>query len=531
MRDNIHKCSNNISDGDVKMTSTFNLTADLSFKDTSTAEIANISQLGDISAARYAGLASYIIFKDGTTICAKNGVTGKIDYFGADAAVVIQQCVTALTTGTIFFCPGVYTMNATIDVTVDTKHIFTAINCQSKNVMFQGSGIGQTIFRMADSQNYASHSTMLLYYRTYTGGGVRDISFDGNRANQDYYYWDGAALLLTQGARSGGVFQNLSFVDSIGNGMYLGNGGGGNEINAMVDNISVKNCGRCGIEFDMVQNSCVSNIYVESSGDLTPDTTQPGIVTDGNTNWATRDDNTSYSNVNLVDCALYMFRGAEITFNGLRIFAPAIPTTSYTMFIQDCRKISMGLVEIVGTPTNDYRTIYTLGASVCLFGGRIDGNRPISVATGGEVTITGTEIHGWACLNVANDGILNVNGCMVYPEDTGYTWLASETSTLRLNGVIVKAFTGAGVSGAYKAAGATVIHVGTKGAGTANKGTSTGTGSQQTIAHLLAAIPTDVTLSEYNTGAAVPYQSAAADATNIYVTATNAKTYTWRAEV
>jgi hypothetical protein len=64
-----------------------------------------------------------------------------------------------------------------------------------------------------------------------------------------------------------------------------------------------------------------------------------------------------------------------------------------------------------------------------------------------------------------------------------------------------------------------------------NKGNSTGTGAQQTIAHNLAAAPTLVLLSEGTTGGAFPYQSAPADATNIYITATLNKTYTWYAKV
>jgi parallel beta-helix repeat protein len=64
-----------------------------------------------------------------------------------------------------------------------------------------------------------------------------------------------------------------------------------------------------------------------------------------------------------------------------------------------------------------------------------------------------------------------------------------------------------------------------------NGGTSTGTGAQQTIAHGLRTIPTRVILSESTTGAALPYQSAAADATNIYVTAVLNKTWQWEAKV
>jgi hypothetical protein len=65
---------------------------------------------------------------------------------------------------------------------------------------------------------------------------------------------------------------------------------------------------------------------------------------------------------------------------------------------------------------------------------------------------------------------------------------------------------------------------------TENSGTSTGTGAQQTIAHGLSAVPTRVYFSNIDDGANA-YQSAAADATNIYVTAVNEKDYVWSAEV
>ena len=65
---------------------------------------------------------------------------------------------------------------------------------------------------------------------------------------------------------------------------------------------------------------------------------------------------------------------------------------------------------------------------------------------------------------------------------------------------------------------------------TENFGVSMGTGSQQVIAHGLDGIPTCVILSNVDDGAN-PYQSAAADATNIYITATNGKKYQWLAMV
>lgn len=65
-----------------------------------------------------------------------------------------------------------------------------------------------------------------------------------------------------------------------------------------------------------------------------------------------------------------------------------------------------------------------------------------------------------------------------------------------------------------------------------NWGTSSGTGAQQTIAHGLGQIPNRVMFFDTNgTDRANVYQSAAADATNIYPFGINTKGYMWLAEV
>ena len=64
---------------------------------------------------------------------------------------------------------------------------------------------------------------------------------------------------------------------------------------------------------------------------------------------------------------------------------------------------------------------------------------------------------------------------------------------------------------------------------TSNFGSSTGTGSAQTIAHRLVTAPIKVSVTPTVIGATV--SSVWADATNIYVTVTNGKTYNWSAEV
>lgn len=65
--------------------------------------------------------------------------------------------------------------------------------------------------------------------------------------------------------------------------------------------------------------------------------------------------------------------------------------------------------------------------------------------------------------------------------------------------------------------------------GAISKGTSTGTGSAQTIAHNLGASPNLISVVPTETGAAVT--GLYVDSTNIYLTVTDGKDYAWVAMV
>ena len=63
------------------------------------------------------------------------------------------------------------------------------------------------------------------------------------------------------------------------------------------------------------------------------------------------------------------------------------------------------------------------------------------------------------------------------------------------------------------------------------RGTSSGTGSEQTIAHGLSAKPTAVKIypTEDPAGTVIAWGSPSADTTNIYPIVTSGKDYTWEA--
>lgn len=116
--------------------------------------------------------ASYVIFKDGSTIKAKNGTTGQIDYSGTDAVIIIQSVNDVLPNGgVIFFKEGVY--------------IFSVSFNQSEGIFIQGEGLSYsgsegTIFKLGDGADCD------IININYTGTGlfgIYDIYFAGNQGN------------------------------------------------------------------------------------------------------------------------------------------------------------------------------------------------------------------------------------------------------------------------------------------------------------------------------------------------------------
>ncbi len=68
-----------------------------------------------IEAGSNVDTASYIIFKDGNTIYAKNGTTGKVEFQGTDASGVMQSVVDNLTEGgRIYIKQGSYVLTKTL---------------------------------------------------------------------------------------------------------------------------------------------------------------------------------------------------------------------------------------------------------------------------------------------------------------------------------------------------------------------------------------------------------------------------------
>ncbi len=94
--------------------------------------------------------ASYVIFTDGSTVYARNGLTGEIEFSGTDASTVIQNTINALTNGgKIFIRTGTYFLKNTLILpTVPLELI--------------GESEGNVIFSQTNAYGYQYRQTTLL---------------------------------------------------------------------------------------------------------------------------------------------------------------------------------------------------------------------------------------------------------------------------------------------------------------------------------------------------------------------------------
>jgi len=136
--------------------------------------------------------ASYIIFKDGDYICAKNGETGKIDFRDTDAATVIQQAIDALPEysypyggGHIHIKYGVYEI--TKKIIVDKPLWLTGEGRYARTVLKAADGLNDRLLEVyLEGENYWTE--------------IEKMWLEGNKGNQsagDYllYIYGGYPIL------------------------------------------------------------------------------------------------------------------------------------------------------------------------------------------------------------------------------------------------------------------------------------------------------------------------------------------------
>ena len=509
-------------------------------------QIFKLSQSGDVIAARFGNPDSYVIFNDGTNYCAKNGRTGVVDSASAVLATVLQYVGTALTGGgQVYFLPGTYTLLATVNfaagvvldgpgATIDISG-FNAVaftfNVGGSIVQNPVTGIRNLIFVGAN----ANTNTWVASFSSITAGVVVEKVSSHLVCN---------GILLT-GACWMASIRNSSFPDIMGYGVHLVGNSVGTPNGAFIENNNIAG-------YTSVSSV---GVFIEAAGYLTE-----GVKITGN--WFENfyqvihdQGHRTFIDNNMLDFSTY----------GITVESTAVGLTGQDCTVSNClfggNNTATYAIALTGNGytrmsiQNNQISNFTTGATILYFPVEsyvsICGNFIEVAGTG--VCLGGHMMLASVCDNlfwgVSTATAISANGGEPYNTYTGNTFYTFATALTGLENSTVSGNTFEGITttiasmdastfvgnNIISSAGTITATVSTVrynlGYVTENKGTSSGTGSQQTIAHGLKGTPSMVLLSEYTTGLAIPYQSAAADATNIYIKATSGKTYAWRAEL
>jgi parallel beta-helix repeat protein len=172
--------------------------------------------------------ATYLIWTDGSTIYAKNGLTGIIAYSGSDAATVINNAVTATYEdggGIVFAKSGNYSLGSSIVL--------------KSYVTLEGEGWGEqkapTVLRLADNVNDDVIKTpQQKNYHV----AVRNLQIEGNNAHQT----SGNGIMIYATDRSVVEFCMIKWCKD--SGICAEGFGGNNCIQTILKNLFVYGCGK-----------------------------------------------------------------------------------------------------------------------------------------------------------------------------------------------------------------------------------------------------------------------------------------------
>ena len=499
---------------------------------------------------------TYVIYKSGSTYYAKKETTGVIVSSNTSAAIVIQfvlDAIGAANGGKIFFKAGIY------DVDTGLTYPYNHLTMQGEQV---NTSVGSVIRKTAaiDLLTITSGSRKIGYQ-------FDSLYFDGNSRA-----YAGKLLSITKTSQRLHI-TNCSFIDNDGQAIYLNDvwGHGPRIFNCFVygcgsattpsieittdsNAISIRDCGIApgaykGIFIEgTAGNIDIDHCIIEND----PAATEPMIDIDGmwttvrGCQFSTQADCTAIDAIGMYPTIVdNMIVNANRTGTGISsVGYPAIISGNHVYGFN--KGIVVGGYDVVAnnyidsantgiysthmTMITNNRVINSRYHGIHQFGGGdaiIQGNFVLSSSYGSVGTYSGIALENTSNCFIQNNMSFDPQGTQT--QQYGIKEIgSSNNNTIRFNNV--NGGYGNQTGGILKLGAGTVVeyNIGHK---TENSNISTGTGAQQAIAHGLILTPTRVLLSEYNTGAALPYQSAAADATNIYVTAVLNKTWQWEAKI
>jgi parallel beta-helix repeat protein len=505
-----------------------------------------------------AGLnASYIIYKSGSTYYAKKETTGVILSSNASAAIVIQATLDAIAAvggGKILFKAGIYDID-------------TGLTYSVSHLTMQGEQINTTIGSVLRKTAAIDLLTITSASRK-IGYQFDSLYFDGNSRA-----YPGKLLSITKTTQRLHI-TNCSFVNNDGQAIYLdgvwghgptirncfvfGCGGAGlasiefaNDSNA----ISIRDCGIApGVYTGILVGIDTGNLDIDHCVfENDPGSILPHIDIDGmwttvrGCQFSTNDDlvvvdatgmyptivDCNFVNANRLGTAISSIGyPAVISGNHVYRFDKGIVIGGYDTvsnnIIVDANtgiySTSLGMITDNRIRNSRHHGIHQYGGGDC----KISGNYVTDSSYGDIGNYSGIALENTGNCLVQDNFCFDSQGTYLKTQKYGIAEIGSAyNNRIRMNDV--DGGYGNQTGGILKVGVATIVenNLGHK---TDNSGISIGTGAQQTIAHGLAATPTRVILWNIDVGCP-PYQSAVADATNIYITGVLDMNYGWEAKV
>jgi hypothetical protein len=474
--------------------------------------------------------ASYIVFQKGGQCYAKNGMTGHIEFGPGDAGTVIQSAINALTNGgKIFIKDGTYTLNSPLTVRA--------------NVGLVGEGKNTVLYYPSQTPN--------INVVTLSG----DYSFIDNLAVKATRGWAPAYFALVKPQGNFTKVINCYLSDSPYDGIIPMNG----------KNILIANNVIEGMDDDGINPSSASD-HITIANNLIKNTIGSGIH-------LARNPGSLYATVvgNVIsnagnDGGISIYNSSDITIIG-NVITDSVHGIAF--LYGTCENIS-----IIGNKINatTYGITASVGNNIAIIGNQITagaygvnlyasnilikGNMFTGGTRGVYTNANNVSVIGNQVRNVTEYGIVLSGGTSYnYGEVIGnlvdasvsqasiflYMNYVRVAENIALNAAVYSINEAGGdnnvieyntVDKPISKVGVNTVVRGNKGFVTENSGTAVGTGSQQTISHGCNFTPSkaQVILSNIDNGAN-PYLSANPDATNIYVTAVNGKTYRWEVKM
>lgn len=268
-----------------------------------------------------------IVYIDGSQVIAEDSNGRKIasGVAGTDDTDCFDTAVAACPhNGKLYVGPGTFTLEANKlfylnggDEGSASNPFYYAIGIlDGKNIDFCGSGVGSTILKMAPGQHYEGHHAVMILNRTHwwwndgaTMFVVRDMTLDGNKAEQNVYHHDGSGLILTGSIARNFRFQRLWLKDSFGYGIYCGNNGSGPVTGLVINDVRITDCYKSGIMTDTASQVLINNCIISNS--------DSGLQILGNTDYQTRPrDNIVISDVICMQAGITLWCVNDVTMNG-----------------------------------------------------------------------------------------------------------------------------------------------------------------------------------------------------------------------